>query len=451
MKTKLSDAKLRKWPKVDKRVEVRDLECPQLVVRVAPDDARTISFCAVYRVPGAGRMSPKTGNRLARQVRATIGHYPTMSLADARKTARDMAAEAKATRRDPNQQVKEARKRTMDALWPDFKAYMTEQRKAVSFPITENYWRLYVKGTELAALPLDQVRGHEVHKFITALGNRRTQRTANECWGRVFKRFFSWARQSGHVDIDPLHGISYDFVPNKRGWRVPDPLLHLYWKAAVVQGYPFGDIFRLCMLTGMRRSEVAHLTEDEVDLQAREIVLPACRLKVGRANKTVDPDAVFVVPITDLVHETLMDVYEKRRLLEPKGPYLFTKAGAQCTEPPVAFSKAGLPRDKWVATYVAKHKLDVKLPDKANGEKTVRPHHEMRHTMKTIMKDLGTIQGEIIHACAGHTEIGIDAVYGHSAFRVQKRHAFEEFHHYLKAVIDGSFHDGVFNRRTSAV
>ena len=60
-----------------------------------------------------------------------------------------------------------------------------------------------------------------------------------------------------------------------------DTELAALWRAAESEGYPFGPMVRLLMLTGCRRDEVRDAPWSEIDLQAGEWSIPGRRTKNG--------------------------------------------------------------------------------------------------------------------------------------------------------------------------
>src|SRR3546814_9042841 len=60
--------------------------------------------------------------------------------------------------------------------------------------------------------------------------------------------------------------------------------LRRVWDAAGDMGYPFGPMYRLLILTGQRRSEVAELELPWIDVEHRAVEIPASRYKTKRAH-----------------------------------------------------------------------------------------------------------------------------------------------------------------------
>ena len=95
--------------------------------------------------------------------------------------------------------------------------------------------------------------------------------------------FFVWALDAALVDSNPCIGVrtaktaSREHVPSDRD-------LAAIWNACDGDG-AFGQIIRLLLLTGTRRSELGDLAWGEVDLEERVIVIPGTRMKNRREHR----------------------------------------------------------------------------------------------------------------------------------------------------------------------
>src|SRR3546814_20603526 len=72
------------------------------------------------------------------------------------------------------------------------------------------------------------------------------------------------------------------YVPRERNLSMDE--LRRVWDAAGDMGYPFGPMYRLLILTGQRRSEVAELELPWIDVEHRAVEIPASRYKTKRAH-----------------------------------------------------------------------------------------------------------------------------------------------------------------------
>ena len=86
--TKLTAAAVEKFKPADKgRIEYFDALLPGFCLRVTDKGAK--SFCAFYRVKGAGGVSEEGRELVGPQRRITLGQYPLMGLGEARDAAKE--------------------------------------------------------------------------------------------------------------------------------------------------------------------------------------------------------------------------------------------------------------------------------------------------------------------------------------------------------------------------
>jgi integrase len=72
--------------------------------------------------------------------------------------------------------------------------------------------------------------------------------------------------------------------------------LRLLWKATDDLAYPYGPLFRLLVLTGQRKSEVAEARWREIDLSRNLWTIPAERMKADAAHAVpLSVDAIAVL------------------------------------------------------------------------------------------------------------------------------------------------------------
>lgn len=113
----------------------------------------------------------------------------------------------------------------------------------------------------------------------------------------IFLRtLFRWAEEREIVAASPCANVTRPHKPAPRNRPLKDGEIVSVWKACEEMAYPYGDCYRLLLLTGQRRSEVAEMRWSELDFDNREWNLPAERTKSGR-NHTL--------PLTDSALEIL--------------------------------------------------------------------------------------------------------------------------------------------------
>jgi len=79
-----------------------------------------------------------------------------------------------------------------------------------------------------------------------------------------------------------------------------DDELFALWRGAGRLGYPYTEVYRVLLLTGLRLNEVADASWGEFELPKKEWTIPAARMK-GRPGKA----RPHLVPLTDNMLEIL--------------------------------------------------------------------------------------------------------------------------------------------------
>ena len=109
------------------------------------------------------------------------------------------------------------------------------------------------------------------------------------------KTFFNWVIERGiyGIETSPCDRIKPSRLigPKHPRQRVlSDIEIAAFWRASGRLGYPIGSLFRMLLLTGQRKSEVAEARWREFDLHNRLWVVPPERFK---------SDAAHNVPLSD--------------------------------------------------------------------------------------------------------------------------------------------------------
>jgi integrase len=397
------------------RLEVPDKLVPGLRVRVGSGGAK--AFTLRTRIAG-------------KPVNLTLGRYPQMSLAKAREAARAALVEIGAGR-DPT-----ARRHV--------------QRRAggaVAAGSVAEWWNLYLERAVRGRLR----SGGEIERrgrrwILPALGHRQIETVTRADISRlvediaysdpaaprlregrhvqqVLSAFFSWAMPMlDNLPSNPARDAMRPPLSPPRERVLDDAEIAAFWRAAEAMGYPFGDGFRLQLLTACRRGEVFGMGWGEIEGDGWTI--PASRSKNKRAH---------FVPLSRQALE-LIDA-----LPHLAGPLLFPATRVQRAgdvrddaRPVSGFSKAW-PR------LVAAMEADMGRP-----VPTFTPH-DLRRTAATGMQRLG-IALPVIEAALNHvsgTRAGIVGTYQRHDFAAEKRHALEAWGAEVARIVEGGPADKV--------
>lgn len=406
MRKKLTDdgvARLR--PVAGQRLEVQDAVCPNLVVRVTAKGVRT--FSVLYRMPGAGGVSP-TGRELAGpQQRLTLGKWPALDVEHAREQARQVASQV-ARGVDPRDETRRRRGETFGVVAERFMEL--EARPHIAS------WRNVRAALDTHLLPawrdrpLGTIKRGDVHALLDAIVASGKPGAAREVRKHA-SRIFGWAVDRELVEANPLYKLRRkDLNPNPHAGRaLADDELRAVWLAAGELGYPWDAYFRLLLLTGARRSEIAEARASDLDRGRRVLNVPAMRQKSGR-----DHLIPLVGPAWSLVQElptwTAVD-----------DPYLFSAcAGA---EPIRGFVHAKERLDDAAARVLGRELRPYRL-------------HDLRVTCRTRLAAL-RVPAEVGEAVLGHAKQGLVGVYNKWGYLEEKRDALRRYGEHVLALVAG--------------
>ena len=254
--------------------------------------------------------------------RRLIGNYPATTLTKARETARNwdtLLAEGKDPTIEQKRIVEEQKRKARDEALASANVFEARARQYLREHCKEHRQegetgRLMNK--EL--LPawrdrrIDEITSREIKDHIKAIKTRSPSVARNAL--TVAKSFFAWACDEEYIDTSPAAMIRPEKLIGKRAPRqriLSDAEIVKFWEATAELGYPFGDLFRLLLLTGVRLREGAHAKWSEIEGDLWTI--PPERFKSGCRH---------TVPLSDQAMQLINE-------LPRRGEHLFTINGRQ--------------------------------------------------------------------------------------------------------------------------
>jgi integrase len=411
------------------RYEVADITTPNLFIRVGK---KKKVFIYVARVAGAKAPT-----------RRTIGHFPLMSIDEAREIALQWSVEL-AKGLDPKVERKAAEievlmepRRTFKSVVEDFIAALPSRERNRHVPQDINVIRReFLDPTRNTWLekPIAEVTDFDISTLIGAIRDRPARRQAFICFG-LFRAFFSWAmsperRHHYGLIIDPIEKVKPSQLALIKQARtfLPDTYhIRAYWRAADETPYPYGPFFKGILLTGaVRKGELAGARWSEFDLKLKLWTVPKSRVKNGKQQ----PE--HLVPLTEEMISLLEDI---RRSQGPNhGEYVFSATNGQ--KPVNGFSKAMSALRLRMQAIM----LEIK-PDAKYSHMTL---HDTRRIVRSALSALD-VPSVIAETIIGHGRKGIEGVYDQYKFLPQIRTALNRFTKRLKEVLDGSADDFAFD------
>jgi integrase len=221
-------------------------------------------------------------------------------------------------------------------------------------------------------------------------------------------RFFGWCVERGILDQSPMAGVRRPVKEESRDRVLSDPELAEIWQATGGLGFPNGAYFRLLILTGQRRAEVATMRWADVSFDEELWTLPKGSTKANRQH---------FVPLAPTTLELLQTI--------PRftGPYILTTSGG--AKPISGYSKAKRRID--AAIIAARREAGCQAP---MFEWRV---HDLRRTMATTLAGLSVpphVLGALLSHSPGRT-MGITAVYNRFRYADECRRALEAWEQHV--------------------
>jgi integrase len=334
------------------------------------------------RVAGASKSWSLMTTEGGKRVRRTLGHYPALSLADARTAALEakggMGRSGATTvahavvmflKDKPRRTLAEVQRRFNKNVIPEIGALrLVDLHRADAARV--------VDGIKERGAPIEALR---VGEDLRALGR--------------------WAVTKGLLDRNPLEGMALPPKSKPRERVLSEEEITTLWHGVGVLRADYAAVIRLALVTGQRRGEVVGMLRAELDLTAGTWTLPGERTKNGKRH---------VVPLSGLAVE------------------LITSALAVAGDSPRVFP--AIAREEYLTNEIHRRQLSL-------DHWTL---HDMRRTALTRMQELG-VSPAVLGAIANHFGGSVTAKhYAKYDYAKEKRAALDLWCDRLRALIVGA-------------
>jgi integrase len=267
---------------------------------------------------------------------------------------------------------------------------------------------------------VDDIDRTDAIRLIDAIKDRGTPVLANRTRAAA-RTFFGWCIDKALIEENPFERTKPVVAEKARDRILSDDELRLVLVALDRLDWMWRALYRLLILTGQRRDEVAGLNWNEIrDLNGAEPswVLPASRAKNGREHAI--PLSTAAADILRNLPRVQVKVTINRTERHMDSPFVLTTTGKT---PISGFSKAKKHLDKAI-TEVAREEAKKRGGDAVE----VAPWriHDLRRTMASGTAKLGVsvaVVEKVLNHVSG-TFGGIVGVYQHHDFLPERRHAF---------------------------
>jgi integrase len=256
----LTDSMVRAAQVTTSRYELFDAKTRGLGLRVGTGGTKT--FFVMRRVNG-------------QMQRRTLGAYPSLSVADARKAAgRELSLMAH------GEVAKQNNVRIFRDLYEDWIARDQAENRTVQQ--VRNAMELHVL-PKFGKHKASDISKSDIIRLIDTIADAGKHTQANRILAYI-KRLFSWAAKRDLLETNPAINVEMVGKEISRA-RVLSPVeLGSIIEAARALPYPFGPFTRILLLSAQRRDEVAAMRWSEVDMATQTWTVPGTRMKNGEAH-----------------------------------------------------------------------------------------------------------------------------------------------------------------------
>ncbi len=339
---------------------------PGLQCVVSPNGTK--SWRLFYRLPGSKKRRSMT-----------LGRYPGVSLADARKLAHEKLARA-SDGADPKAELQarvEVRELTVADAVSRYLDWCISNNAARTVESKHSAFAVHVL-PRFGRLALIDLTRRSLMDLLDGLGDKPAMRRQLYLY---LNHFLGWCTERDMIYQNPLR----DLKPPKPTAARERVLTDQEIAALFTQTGVMATIAHLCLLTAQRRGSVEAMRWDQLDLDRATWTVPGANMKSGKLH---------IVPLSTLAVR-LIDGWQKMH-----GPYLFG-VGSDGAAPYTGSSNGmeGLRR--------------------ALGGFDWRPH-DLRRTAVTLAQREGCSL-DAIRALTQHKSAGVIGVYARHAFEDEKK------------------------------
>ncbi|PJO47187.1 tyrosine-type recombinase/integrase [Brucella pituitosa] len=415
-------------PDQKKRLEIPDAGLPGLYLVVQPSGAK--SWAYRYRIDGKPKKLTIGSVLLKREAGDVDGDLPfgiPMTLSEARRATRQ-AIQLVSEGIDPVGAKKAAKENQ--------KAEIDQEKNTVAYQARE-FIKRYAKPNNRSWAEKERQFTAEINpvwgnrnvysitkrdtiELLDTIIDRGSPVTANRVLATL-KTFFGWLVERDVISSSPLTGLSKPTVEKSRDRVLSDEELRRIWIAAGDFEYPFCGFWRLLMLTGQRRNEVAGMMRSELTLDTPnpEWTIPAARTKNGKMH------VVALAPSAKSIINECPQIGDKG--------FVFTTTG----ETPISgFSRS---KNRFDAAILKLAKKETIIAGSDPDAIMIEPWtlHDLRRSMASGMARIG-IALPVIERCLNHMSgsfAGIVGVYQRHEYRDETRAAFHAWDTFLNGLI----------------
>lgn len=275
---------------------------------------------------------------------------------------------------------------------------------------------------------IKELRKADVLAIIDPILRRGTESAARHAYKEI-SAFFNWCVRRDYLTVSPCNGLQPPAPARSRERVLTDDEICAIWSAAQKQGYPFGTIVQLCLLTGQRRCEVAGMLWAELDREKMLWSMPGRRVKNGKPHDVpLTPQALVLINrIPRFETRPHADGGESQKdMLTSRFNKLLTSRTSN-----YVFPSRSDPKESYSGFSKGKRILDA-----ASGVRNWTLH-DLRRTAASRMAELG-VMPHVIEKILNHVGVafsGVAGVYNRHDYRNEKRGALELWANHVESIL----------------
>ncbi len=371
-----------------------DDEVPGFGLKVTPAGGRIYVYQYRMQQPGNAKAMPTR--------RLTLGKHGELTPDQARREAKRFAAQvtqgtdprqsaldAVAAKVETQRKAKEKARLDTELAFENVAGRWLAEYELGRRPRSFGQAKLVIQKHLLPSLrgkPLPAITRADLQAILDGIPARQqaTRRTVY-AYASIF---WGWATQRGEIAENPLTTMAKPKAPKARDRVLSDDDLVTIWQATLTLRAPLGSFYRVLLLTGQRREEVASMDWAELDRASATWTIPADRAKNGTAH---------IVPLAAAMVEELDQLSVSRQAKaddETPDTKRWPKAG------PVMSFRGDVALSGFSQ---AKRLLDAAIAKARAGADAMDPWrvHDLRRSMATGFQRLG-VRFEVTEATLNH-------------------------------------------------
>lgn len=403
-KEKLEHHKIEAWKAPEKPEERFDTIASGLGIRLSVVGSKT--FFYRYRFQGKNK-------------RYTIGEFPAVSLASARKRAGELKTAVTngfnpQGEKDKLKAIPEKELSFSDLCERFRKRHLSTLRKKTA----DEYERIIDKEINpvIGLRPAKEVTRKEIIDLLDAIAFDRGAQTLSNRVRATLSSIYSFGIDKAIVEANPVLNVRRKKNETKRDRVYSSDELKELWNAFELQDEPVKTLYKVLLLCGQRSGETRRMKWEHVDFEKQIWTIPEEETKAKR---------VQIIPLTETVLELIENLYP----ITGNSEYVFNSPKLE--NKPI----------EWLQ----------KATDRVQAESGVSDFrvHDLRRSMASYLAELGTertVLGKVLNHKGLAGDDQVTAIYDRYDYLDEKRMALNLWSRKLMELVSGTGYNATVHK-----